>query len=1006
MELQENKWQRGAEWRRWDLHVHTPESLLGDSFTGVQWEEYADALNRAAKERQIAVIGVTDYMTIDGYEKLLQQQRDSSDFLKDVLLLPNIEFRCLPPTKNGNALNIHLVVDVKDIDHVKNIKRTLQKLEFKYDGQPYGCSREELIRFAKAQKQSLTDELAYKFGIEQFKPSYTDIFSWLDSDQWLATNSVIGIANGKDGISGLPLDAYASTRDELLRQAHFIFSGNPSDRQHYLGLKPDFPPSEIMRQYKSLKPCFHGSDAHSIEKLFEPDFKRYCWVKADPTFRGLQQAIREPESRVFIGENGVKPEKMTAVENDKTSFIDKIEIRKLLNSPINDSWLDGCSLPLNSGLVAIIGNKGSGKSALADVIASLGNSAQIEHFSFLKKDRFRGAKGAAKNFEGSLTWLDATEEKRNLNKDAAATEPELVRYIPQGHFEALCQAHVLGESDDFEQALESVIFNHLEEKVRLGASDFKQLAVQQESNLQQEIDEYRNQLTSLNQKIALCEERLQPGIKKELESKLALVQRQIEEHGKTKPAELQKPTEEITPEQKKITEDIEQKQNALQALNDSLQNHTKNETALSYKLKSYENIKGRIDFLTRAFQAFQHETTEDFKRLGLTVESLVTFKLNENNLNNIVQEISLEQTNIASAKNRMAAEKIQQEQALSELKKQLDAPQRAYQQSLIALNDWKLKESALIGKADSPSSETHEGIKAQIAIINNLPNQLAELRNDRKTQSGAIFDLLDKQRKGREELYKPVQELIQSNPLILEEHKLQFQAELKPNLEKFIKSLFELIHYLKGDFNNIADARLTVQKIAEKHHLNSKEGALGFLGELEEKIRKIAEAGEASIVNILRKDKAASEVYDLLFDLSFLETRYSLLIQDAKIEQLSPGQRGALLLIFYLLVDKGKNPIILDQPEENLDNKTVFELLVPIIREAKKKRQIIMVTHNPNLAVVCDAEQIIYSSFERAEGYKISYLAGAIENPEINKHVVDVLEGTKPAFNNRREKYL
>jgi predicted ATPase len=117
------------------------------------------------------------------------------------------------------------------------------------------------------------------------------------------------------------------------------------------------------------------------------------------------------------------------------------------------------------------------------------------------------------------------------------------------------------------------------------------------------------------------------------------------------------------------------------------------------------------------------------------------------------------------------------------------------------------------------------------------------------------------------------------------------------------------------------------------------------------------------------------------------------------------GQRGALLLIFHLLVDTGRNPIILDQPEENLDNQTIVSLLVPVLAEAKKKRQIIMVTHNPNLAVVCDAEQVIYSSFDRKGGSKITYTTGAIENPAINLHTVNVLEGTKRAFNIRRSKY-
>lgn len=95
----------------------------------------------------------------------------------------------------------------------------------------------------------------------------------------------------------------------------------------------------------------------------------------------------------------------------------------------------------------------------------------------------------------------------------------------------------------------------------------------------------------------------------------------------------------------------------------------------------------------------------------------------------------------------------------------------------------------------------------------------------------------------------------------------------------------------------------------------------------------------------------------------------------------------------------------MDQPEENLDNETVVNLLVPVLTEAKKKRQIFMVTHNPNLAVVCDAEQVIYCSFDRKKSSKITYVSGAIETPTLNVHVVNVLEGTKVAFDNRRSKY-
>lgn len=98
------------------------------------------------------------------------------------------------------------------------------------------------------------------------------------------------------------------------------------------------------------------------------------------------------------------------------------------------------------------------------------------------------------------------------------------------------------------------------------------------------------------------------------------------------------------------------------------------------------------------------------------------------------------------------------------------------------------------------------------------------------------------------------------------------------------------------------------------------------------------------------------------------------------------------------LVDRSDIPLVIDQPEENLDNQTVYKTLVPCIKDAKQRRQIIMVTHNPNLAVVCDAEQVIYAEIQKENGNAVSYSSGSIENPNINRRIVDVLEGTKPAF--------
>jgi ABC-type cobalamin/Fe3+-siderophores transport system ATPase subunit len=133
---------------------------------------------------------------------------------------------------------------------------------------------------------------------------------------------------------------------------------------------------------------------------------------------------------------------------------------------------------------------------------------------------------------------------------------------------------------------------------------------------------------------------------------------------------------------------------------------------------------------------------------------------------------------------------------------------------------------------------------------------------------------------------------------------------------------------------------------------------------------------------------------------------YNLRWDGKGLEQLSPGERGNLLLIYYLLVDQDDIPLVIDQPEENLDNQTVFKTLVPCIKDAKKRRQIVMVTHNPNLAVVCDAEQIICAEMQKDHENAVTYISGSIEDPTINGRIVDILEGTRPAFDKRDDKYL
>jgi ABC-type cobalamin/Fe3+-siderophores transport system ATPase subunit len=117
-------------------------------------------------------------------------------------------------------------------------------------------------------------------------------------------------------------------------------------------------------------------------------------------------------------------------------------------------------------------------------------------------------------------------------------------------------------------------------------------------------------------------------------------------------------------------------------------------------------------------------------------------------------------------------------------------------------------------------------------------------------------------------------------------------------------------------------------------------------------------------------------------------------------DALSLGQKGTVLLKILLAQDK--SPLIIDQPEENLDNKFIYRSLKNAFKSAKINRQVIIATHNANLVVNTDAEQVIVAEYENNT---IEFTAGALENHHIRDSVTTILEGGKKAFKEREEKY-
>ena len=114
---------------------------------------------------------------------------------------------------------------------------------------------------------------------------------------------------------------------------------------------------------------------------------------------------------------------------------------------------------------------------------------------------------------------------------------------------------------------------------------------------------------------------------------------------------------------------------------------------------------------------------------------------------------------------------------------------------------------------------------------------------------------------------------------------------------------------------------------------------------------------------------------------------------------LSTGQKCTAILPILLM--DSENPLLIDQPEDNLDNRFVYETIVDSISKVKKKRQLMFVTHNPNIPVLAEADKVIVLESDGTNAKLLN--EGTVDH--CKDHIVTLLEGGEDAFNRRKARY-
>ncbi len=950
---------RGSEWRRWDLHVHTPESGMANGFS--DWDSYVIALFNKALENKIAAIGITDYFTIDGYKKLKEEylnnkgkmlelfkEETTIEQIKQIKLFPNIEFRLdIPVVKGKETARINYHVIFSDEISIKNIEENfLHEIYLVIENIPNDKSNKRKLT------KSNIEDLGEKIKKEQpeFKGSHFNVGC---SVAMVSDAQIMEILlSHKDIFEGkyvivIPVDEDLSkidwksqghmTRKNLYQEANMFFSSNPKTRDFGLGKKSDSIEAFIS-EFKSLKPCIHGSDAHSEDKLFAPDNNNFCWIKANTTFEGLKQILYEPAERVKI--QATDP----TLDYDKSPFteIEILDNVKVFAKDENGNDIKDednivfakNTIPLNSGLVSIIGGRGTGKSKLIDYIANgLG-----------KEVKSRGQYSHSENM--------CVKRKVSLREKEFGFNLVVEHNIP---FMYISQSEIKNIVEN-----QSVFSNKIMELIGIPDKDIFPISFDERGA----IDNFRrawdvlyadknkgiNRLNSINSEI------------KKYEDFIASV---------------------ISERNKKTFEKYQTALTLLEHLNYSLKkaNEIKNDVC-SYKRQNQLLIEGLTSNFAIDDTILDNEIIEDLN--GADISSI-----------NDIHILPIDNNNESL---------------------------KGIERYISFLNDLIEKLNTFIENTKSQLPDYNGNLDILLDDVNSYRKKIEKLKEEKNTIERAKKDLHDiyyrefpsivsfiKDRIDtfKENILNHWQSFVNGKNSFSEEKKTLLKEILgtgKDKIDLHINIIFDkqnLIEILQrstfrfGRSQHVTDADVFgIQLNKYKTYQDLISNITDF-----ESYLKTIECNPDGLERLIEQP-----YYMVLYNNfpRFIKYNIVITLNNKPLNRLSVGQRGSIYLRLQLAANLFSETIIYDQPEDDLDNEFITDHLVELFKKIKKYRQVIIVSHNANLVVNADSEQVIVAS--NNDGV-LSYKSGSLEDPEINKEICKILEGGRNAFEKREQKY-
>lgn len=978
---------RGSEWHRWEPHIHAPGTILNNQF-GVAdpWGAYLTTLEGLTP--RIEAIAVTDYYVTDTYEEFLKHK--AAGRLPGVMLLfPNIELRLDVAAKSG-FVNIHLLVSPEDPDHLSEVKRILQRLRFNAFNDSFDCTREELIKLGKRADPKITDDsAALRYGATQFKVNFDQLRKVIDESEWAKNNILIAVAGGTgDGTSGVREPADATIRQEIEKFAHIIFSSSQAQREFWIGRRC-VTIEDLRARYDGGKPCLHGSDSHDQKSVGQPVDNRFSWIKGALEFDALRQACIDPEGRAYVGEEPPR----SAMPSQVISHV-KID---------DADWATTPDITLNPGLVAIIGARGSGKTALADVIAAgcdavtpAGWNAD-ENISPSFLARARRLIGDATT---TLTWGSGATVTRSLdgrNANGHKSFPR-ARYLSQQFVEELCSAK--GVADGLVDEIERVIFESHSQDDREWALDFSELRDQQTSRFQQAREREAEAISDISDRIAteLEKERLVDSLATQVGQK----KKRIADYTADRAKLFVKGTGAQVARHAQLSEAAQSLRNKIQDFGNqrrtfvALQDEvcSMRATGAPEQLRQAQARHGNSGLNAQQWDEFlliyKGEVDKSLAGYIAWADSEVC-KLN----------------GVSPPPGDPSVALIPDDADVSTLPLAPIAAEMTRLEALFSADKIVRNQYQVLTSRIAQENSALKTLETRLTDAQGATTRRKDLQTKRDDTYRRVFDAIINEQDALAGLYAPLMARLAASSGTLK--KLSFSVRRIADVQtwgSFAEE--ELLDRRKtgpfyGRGSLIATAIEALKPAWERGSAAEVQAAMiAFMGKYLGDFLSHAPYAPTQQAEFRAWSK---QLAHWLFGTDHITIRYEISYDGVDIRKLSPGTRGIVLLLLYLALDDSDDrPLIIDQPEENLDPKSVFDELVALFIAAKAKRQVIMVTHNANLVINTDADQIIVAEAGPPPSGglpPISYLAGGLESAVIRKAVCDILEGGEAAFRER-----